>query len=280
MPWAVFVGPPLELPLFPWGPYVPRFVEIHVHEVEHGRGAAGADVPAPDGDHVRIVWCRAAPESVVGQAMECVLTPEERVRADRYRVAHARAEFVAGRWLVRKFIGDWQGLPPTAVEIRLDGRGRPHFEPPDHRTEARTGGRLDFSIAHAAGYVAVAFSAGRRTGLDLEPESSGSLATELAGEVLAPTERGDFDELSGDGRKRRFVDLWTTKEAVLKALGTGFLVEPWEVELAWTPVGVPRLERVRGHVESGDDWELGWWDAPPGFRGAVVLAPSGSAVRG
>ncbi len=251
-------------------------IQVHALALPSGSDAPVPPVPAP-GSHaglppeipertLLVAWCRTSPDPAARAATEAVLSPSERERADRFRVASARAEFVTGRWLVRSLLGRWLGQPAAAVALRVDERGRPG---------SGTAGTPDFSLAHAAGCVAAAFVREGRIGIDVEPESSGTHALELADQVFSPVERRDFDLLPTVEQHRRFVATWTTKEAVLKALGTGLLVDPREVELVWENDGHARLATLRGTVVAPSVWELDVWTGPRGFRGALAWTRRG-----
>src|SRR5262245_9610486 len=53
------------------------------------------------------------------------LTADEHARADRYKVGKARHQFVTGRGLLRRLLGEALGVAPADVPIAYVGSGKP-----------------------------------------------------------------------------------------------------------------------------------------------------------
>lgn len=107
------------------------------------------------------------------------------------------------------------GQPHAAIEIGHDERGRPHLVRP-------AGHGLHLSHATRSGMVAVGL-AERPIGIDVERVEQG---TEPPLAVLHPSERDILLALPAAERPLAFAQLWSAKEAYVKALGTGFAHAP------------------------------------------------------
>ncbi|KFC74209.1 4'-phosphopantetheinyl transferase [Bosea sp. LC85] len=107
------------------------------------------------------------------------------------------------------------GQPHAAIEIGHDKRGRPHLVHP-------AGHGLHLSLATRSGMVAVGL-AERPIGIDVERVEQG---TEPPLAVLHPSERDILLALPAAERPLAFAQLWSAKEAYVKALGTGFAHAP------------------------------------------------------
>jgi len=66
----------------------------------------------------------------------------------------------------------------------------------------------------------------------------------LAGRVLSPAEAGRIGAGMSRGADHAFLTAWTQKEATLKALGAGLVIDPRKVETTPRSVGCSRV-RVR-----------------------------------
>ncbi len=237
-----------------------------MQQVRGGEDLAASASYAPSQlSGLRVWWHQARSRQPCDPAWE-VLSPGERDRAERFLDAEARDSFVAGRWIVRTLLGHWLRREPATLPIAIDPRGRPYLGLPS------TG--WHFSITHAGGLVAVAFTSGGRVGIDLESEPRAlPVLEEVLDRVLADSERASLDRLAPEARGERLMRLWTMKEAVLKALGTGLGLEPSEVEIDLTPVAVPIL--AGPHSGDPGDWTLEWWRPLPGFMGALAWRRAG-----
>jgi len=181
------------------------------------------------------------------------LPPDELERADHTAHPLVRQEFVAGRRLVRRMLASILGCAPDGFAILLDPLGRPFV----------TGGP-SFSISHCEGWVGVALAA-TDVGLDLEPGSPPD-ADAIAPTVMTDAELAAFYRLAREERPGAFARLWVRKEALLKAGGLGFSVDPRAVtagigDLPDDPAQLPG---------SGPHWHI--VDLPGAGQGAPVGA--------
>ncbi|MGF1507207.1 MAG: 4'-phosphopantetheinyl transferase superfamily protein [Chloroflexi bacterium] len=172
-----------------------------------------------------------------------VLSPGERQRADRCLNEQARAQFVVGRAVLRWLLAALTGGPPR---IETGPYGKPYL--PAHPV-------VQFNLSHSAGHIVIAVDRGRAVGVDIEAVRPLPDAAALAEVAFSPAERAaaaaDLDE---------FFTLWTRKEALLKAMGTGFAsTEQIDVRRSplyaggnwWTLLGFNAESNVRGAAAAG-----------------------------
>ncbi len=131
--------------------------------------------------------------------------PEEKARAKRF-VRHTDAcAHLAGRHLVRAVLGITSPVEP----FRMTSRGRPEF----------AGSGPAFSISHSGPWVAVAVSPEGLIGIDVQSRFPTSELDALIKRVCHPNEARWLAQR--DHRLSGFLQIWTRKEAVLKAIGVG-----------------------------------------------------------
>ncbi|RXT52987.1 hypothetical protein B6S44_19815 [Bosea sp. Tri-44] len=145
------------------------------------------------------------------------------------------------RSLARKVLARQFSLAEDAVEIGHEPAGRPLIVAPH-------GSGLHLSLATRAGLVAVAL-AHRPVGVDVEQVA---LAGEPPLAMLHPDERSWFESLPAPARRLAFAQLWSAKEAYVKALGTGFARAPesFAVQLDGTE-RFTVVDEQAGHRASG-----------------------------
>jgi 4'-phosphopantetheinyl transferase len=119
------------------------------------------------------------------------------------------------RSLARKLLARQFDLAEAAVEIGHEPAGRPLILRP-------RGSGLHLSLATRAGLVAIAL-AHRPVGIDVEQVA---LVSEPPLAMLHPDEQRWLESLSSPARPEAFAQLWSAKEAYVKALGTGFARAP------------------------------------------------------
>lgn len=154
------------------------------------------------------------PELRAGMASpEGWLTPTEQARLQSLGTAARRDSFLAGRWLARRAVQRWLGTDePPALEVADSGACRV-------AGMAGVAG-VHVSISHSAGVVACAVC-GVPVGIDVEGLARPRDHLALAEAVHGTAQRERLAALPGDARALAFLQLWTLKEAWLKARGQG-----------------------------------------------------------
>ncbi len=114
--------------------------------------------------------------------------------------------------MLRAFAARCAGVAPDAIRISYDEHGAPRV----------SGAPLFVSASSRGAYAALAVGSSP-IGVDLEPFDEGAPVIE---DVLGKRERLVLSKLSDAQRTLRFLQMWTAKEAYLKAVGRGFKRDP------------------------------------------------------
>ena len=89
---------------------------------------------------------------------------------------------------------------------------------------------VSFNVSHSGVHGLIAFAERGRLGVDIEERRVPYDVDGLADMVFAPGEMADIARAPGQQKTDRFLTAWTTKEALLKALGTGLAADPRGLE--------------------------------------------------
>ncbi|MCY4582826.1 MAG: 4'-phosphopantetheinyl transferase superfamily protein [Chloroflexi bacterium] len=85
---------------------------------------------------------------------------------------------------------------------------------------------LNFNVSHSGRHGLIALSVAGRLGVDIEERIPRRHLEELIAAVMGPEEQAELAVLREPAKLHRFYRLWTLKEALIKALGTGFSTDP------------------------------------------------------
>ena len=138
-----------------------------------------------------------------------LLSGPEQDRLNNMQHAQQAKLFLLGRYLARQLLALALQKTPEQVQINVDSKGKPQlFEPDWH-----------FNISHSGSLLALAFGNQGPLGIDIESRRLSSAQIQrLARRYFATDEQLWLSQTdSADG----FLQLWTIKEAVLKAHGGG-----------------------------------------------------------
>ncbi|HEU4395009.1 MAG TPA: 4'-phosphopantetheinyl transferase superfamily protein [Planctomycetota bacterium] len=190
------------------------------------------------------------------------LGPAEREAFDRLRPADARRDWLAAHGLARLFLSELTGAPPKRVPLRF-----PPGEPP-RLADGSRGGGLHLSISHAAGAALCAVSEGTPVGADVESvENLGPDPLRVARVACSPRESADLEAAPATERAARLLVLWTAKEAVAKAAGTGLRLAPARIRIL-SPAGNGPRDPPAGE---GRPWTVAWIRIPPTHAASVAV---------
>jgi len=131
--------------------------------------------------------------------------------------------------------------------------------------------RASFSLSHTTGMVACAVTAGVDVGVDVECVDRHVEMADIAARFFAPAEAAHLRQLDPEVQRNRFFDLWTLKEALVKALGTGMATSL--AALAFT-VGADGNIRLDAPEVETNAWQFGLFAPAPRYRLAVAVRRS------
>jgi 4'-phosphopantetheinyl transferase len=154
-------------------------------------------------------------DAAVAAHFAALLSPDERARYDRMGTRGGRRQQLLARGLQREVLSHYEpSVAPADWRFERRAGGRPELAP----AFASTG--LNFNVAHTPGMAAIAVGRVPRIGVDVEALDK-RVPLPVARRHFSPREAAALDALPPEARPRRFLRLWTLKEAWLKAMGEG-----------------------------------------------------------
>jgi 4'-phosphopantetheinyl transferase len=138
------------------------------------------------------------------------LNEDERTIAQRFRFEEDRLRFSVGRQSLRLLISKYLLVQPQEITFSGERNQKPFIIQPSSR--------IHFNISHSGGWVLIAI-ANVELGVDIELVDEDFAYPEILAEHFSGEER-DFITGTADPLQA-FYYLWTRKEALTKAWGTG-----------------------------------------------------------
>lgn len=189
------------------------------------------------------------------QALEHLLSEEERRAADRFHRPALRTRYIAAHGGTRILLRDDYGIPIDAQSIGRNSFGKPGL------TRYPL---LHYSISYSDRYVLVGVNEGEPIGVDIEVLRPIEDAVELMYTHFTAAEQA---KVRSGGRSeacvsRKFLEIWVRKEACLKAFGCGLNIPLNSVECMpgdqMTTVQLSDSQFRTGALHLGDPIIMAW----------------------
>ena len=225
------------------------------------------DVAEP---HVAVWWIDRSRLPVGRLDLMSLLTEEERMRWGRFHQPLDRERFALGRCLCRLILAPRLGCAAKDVGIRIGLNGRPVLA-------AAT--PLWFSLTHSGDLVGIAVGPSPDIGLDTEEERSG-VPEELCCVVCTQEERAALAAAGPTARSTLFFELWSLKEAYMKAIDVGLGLDPKACGFDPQRLPAPRFlaEPREGKIAESVHWEFHLWRPLEHQSLALAFRPPPGAI--
>jgi 4'-phosphopantetheinyl transferase len=220
------------------------------------------------------VWraCLNLDTSLLGQLWE-TLSPDEQLRADRFRFRRDREHFVAARGGLRDVLGRYTGSAPRSLRFSYDEYGKPSLN-------AETcGGLPRFNVSHSNGVALYAVTAGPEVGVDLEHVREDFASLEIAKSFFSRREVAALRALPPAQRTPAFFDCWARKEAYIKARGQGLSCPLHLFTVSLTPSQPAALLCTEDEPQEAARWSLVELFPGEGFKAALAVRGEVPALR-
>lgn len=159
-----------------------------------------------------------------------LFSEEDMQKASRYVHTEDRDRFIAARLLLYIYLKIKFPSVTTLKGLSYDRYGKPEFNAAD----------FSFNWSHSGEMIA--FIAGdSECGIDVEYHSDSPLF-----DYRSICTNNEWEWLTSGVQTERFYQLWTAKESVMKALGTGLSLNPIDIEISYDIEG-----EFTGKVQGG-----------------------------
>ncbi|WP_157956512.1 4'-phosphopantetheinyl transferase superfamily protein [Dyella sp. C11] len=180
----------------------------------------------PTGNEARVIVFDSAPWWPLRHEAASMLSSSETSRAARFRHALDHDTYVIAHAFWRVSLGLALHADPAQIAFSRSPEGQPQLP----------GTGMSTSLSHSGTMVAIAMARGAAVGVDIEGFPARTNLQDIAGVLCTAGETTAISLLDGEARTRALLELWTRKEALLKAFGVGLRVAPASIQAA---VGVP-----------------------------------------
>lgn len=204
---------------------------------------------------------------------ECLawLTESELARFRRFQFDRHRKQLLLGRILMRIALSRYDGsVTPESWVFAHNAYGKPAI------SEEQNSASLYFNLSHSADKVVLAVSRFEDIGVDIECARKPRRVAAIAQRYFSGKETAEIFSLPEDQQQSRFYDLWTLKEAYIKACGMGLAIPLQHFSYGFLGTNGLSVEFDALRADDPDAWQL--WQLSVGSDFKLALAAKAGGV--
>ena len=156
------------------------------------------------------------------------LSSAERERAARFKFAWDRNRYLIAHGALRSILATYLGVDAAAIDFNSGPAGKPKLAG-KLASEA-----LEFNLSHSGEIALIAVTRSNEIGVDVECIREDFAFKPIAQRFFTAKEVASLQDLPVDLQREAFYKCWTSKEALLKAKGTGLSGSLDEVQIVLT----------------------------------------------
>ena len=207
-------------------------------------------IPWREVDGVAILHVDLSPDAECEAFAFSLLDEEEKARCRRFVVERPRRHFALCRAALRINLAERLSCSNRELSFDYLEHGKPI---------AKVNGRRaphGFNVSHSGRHGLIAFAEHEWLGVDLEERIPKRDLDGIGAKVYGPMEREMLGAAAGAQKVHLFFRLWSMKEALIKALGTGFSLNPSRFEVPKAMLHGVRSSDFRFPHAPADNWRL------------------------
>jgi 4'-phosphopantetheinyl transferase len=190
------------------------------------------------------------------------LNAEEQTKAQRFVTSELSSRYIIAHGLLRELLAHYLQKTPEAITFERSPQGKPFIKDCS----------LSFNLSHARDGMLFGFSRQTPVGVDIEFINREELsALSIAQRYFHPKEFEALQSLTAEEQISAFYQVWTQKEAVLKAMGVGIAHHLATCEVSVLPTEPARLISFEGQQQIAQPWQLHRFTPLVGYTAAVAF---------
>lgn len=237
-----------------------RSSPIAPSEISHWQAAANVTPLIQGAVHV---WRASAyqPPQISDQLLQS-LSQDEQDRVARLRFDHHRYRAIASRGILRSILARYLNCDPKAVQFQYGIQGKPTL------ADASSLPTLQFNLSHSHELVVYAIAL-QPVGIDVEFFREITGCDRLIKRYFSAQEQALFNSLAADAKQQAFFHYWTSKEAMLKAMGLG-ISDLKKIQL--NPIGqCTQPYPIAGCCQLATSWHLHSFEPEPNYFASIAI---------
>lgn len=215
-------------------------------------------------DELHLWWVNLRELDSEAHALRRILSPSEQARAEQFRFLRHRNNYVIRHGILRILLACYVGQRPSGLEFTMGARGKPEL-----RSASGEPG-IHFNLSHSRDVALLGFARACPIGVDVERLDPVPDCEQIARRFFSQAEAASLAALPGEMRDHRFLELWTCREALLKATGEGLVAGGATPEARPSGPSASGFGGAERAPQVSAEWRIHSFRPLPGYVAAVA----------
>lgn len=205
-----------------------------------------------------------------------VLTEADLARFERFHFDADKYQLLLTRVLLNKLLGDYY---PTVASNSWQFTANSYGKPIVSSAELSSEEQPSFNISNSGDHIVIALSLWPRLGVDIEGRSRVRLIEKIAQRYFSPSEIEALMALPAAARQHRFYQLWTLKEAYIKACGMGLAIPLDHFSYRFDKERGIDLQFVPQRDDDPDEWQCWQLEMLADVEMGLAIKAAGNPIK-
>lgn len=215
--------------------------------------------------HVWCVFCDAITDPQLLSRYHSLLNENEKSQHRRFYFEKHRHQYLVTRALVRSVLSLYEKrVTPEQWQFKKNNYGKPYISNIDLVTHLR------YNLSHTDELIVMAVILNQEIGIDVEYLPRLGMMSDIANKFFSPHEAKQLQGLREEQKINRFCDLWTLKEAYIKACGMGLSIPLNHFSYSFSPDGKISIDFIPEREDLPELWQF--WQICPSDRHKISMA--------
>lgn len=201
-----------------------------------------------------------------------ILSNEEVMRAKNFKLDQHKVQFLTSHVYLRLILSRYLHCSPKTICYGVEEYGKPFLMGQNESY------KIYFNMSHSEGAVLYAITLNAQIGADIELIKDNLDIYELLDNVFTAHEKSLFKNINAEKKYKVFYNVWTRKEAYLKAIGTGLNFPLNKLEVSVLPDAPAKLISVNGDEKFAIPWFLYSLDLTK-YSAAIAIKREKNIIR-
>lgn len=175
------------------------------------------------------------------------LDPHETKRAQRFKFAKDRNSFICSHAILRWLLSKYCNCNQKKIIYNYNAFNKPALN---------NNHNIHFNLSHSSHRAVIAITRNSPIGIDIEFIQTKPILDDLAKRFFSEQEYNEYKTIPQQQKTLGFYNCWTSKEAFVKALGTGFTFPLKNFTVNLNPKLKAKILTIKHEHTNVDAWQL------------------------